>query len=85
MDKPELRLKPMPDGFGLIYGELVAGDTHYRVDIMPPESEWDGDFKLDGFPPHPTDWVVYVDGEEITRVRKRGDLAEATIRALTTS
>ena len=46
MDKPELRLKPMPDGFGFIYGELVAGDTHYRVDIIPPESEWDGDFKL---------------------------------------
>ena len=31
MTKPELRLKPRPDGFGFIYGELPVGVDHYRV------------------------------------------------------
>ena len=35
--KPRLELKPEPDGFGYLYGQLFASDGNvYRVDIMTP-------------------------------------------------
>lgn len=85
MDKPVLKLKPMPDGLGFLYGELVCGETVYRVDIMPPEKEWRGDVRMKVHGPHPTDWVVYLDGEEIARVRARDELEVAISNALTSS
>ena len=70
-----LELKGVPDGFGFIYGRYVddAGDS-WRVDVLPPLPLWRGQIKLESTPPHPTDWIVYVDGEEIARVRRRDDL-----------
>jgi hypothetical protein len=83
-DAPRLVLKPEPDGFGFLYGELVAGDGEaYRVDIMPPATEWRGDMKPSDRLPHPTDWVVHLDGEEIARVRRREDIDGAVQRRIT--
>ena len=77
--KMRLELKPEPDGFGYLYGQVFAPDgAVYRVDIMPPDGAWRGDIRLTGQgAPHATDWVVYMNGEEIARVRKREDLAAA--------
>lgn len=74
-----LHLKPEPDGFGFLYGTLVddAGQSH-RVDIMPPLPFWHGDMKLTGEgAPHPTDWVAFIDGEEVARVREKVELVGA--------
>jgi hypothetical protein len=64
----DVRLKPMPDGFGFIYGDGVdACGQSRRVNIMPPVPYWRGDIKLDKNGPHATEWVLYVDGDEIAR------------------
>lgn len=85
MNKPKLTLKPMPDGLGFLYGELVCGDDVYRVDIMPPEAEWCGDVRMKDHGPHPIDWVIYLNGKEIARVRARNDLETAISKALARS
>jgi hypothetical protein len=81
----EIRLKPMPDGFGFIYGEAVdaRGETR-RINIMPPLTHWRGDIKLDKSGPHPTQWVLYVDGDEIGRATSRGEIHTALERFLET-
>lgn len=59
------RLNPEPDGFGFLYGNVdLGGDNIGRVDIMPPVRAWRGSTKLSELP-HPTDWVVHIDGEVI--------------------
>lgn len=64
-----LALKPEPDCFGYIYGRLVDDDGDvYRLYVLPPASEWRGDMKSGDDHPHPTDWIVYLDGYEIARV-----------------
>lgn len=81
--EPRLELKPDPDGFGFIYGHLFSPDGEvYRVDIMPPAGEWSGDMKPTGDLPHPTDWVIHLDGDEIARVRSREDVDDAIARWL---
>ncbi len=83
-DTPRLVLNSEPDGFGFIYGQLVAADGEsYRVDIMPPADQWRGDMKPSDGLPHPTDWIVHLDGEEIARVRRREDIADAAAQRLT--
>ena len=32
--------------------------------------------------PHPADWIVYLDGEEIARVTRREDIAATVVRQL---
>ena len=82
-DKTRLTLKDEPDGFGFIYGQYVDADGDvYRVDIMPPATEWRGDMKPSGHLPHPTDWVIHIDGEEIARVRRREDITSAVVKCL---
>lgn len=77
-EKPQLSLKPEPDGFGFIYGTLITEEGEvYRVDIMPPANEWSGSMKPSGGLPHPTDWVIHLDGDEIARVRRRDDIVQA--------
>jgi hypothetical protein len=83
MTNHHLKLRPEPDGYGYIYGELEAGGQSYRVNIMPPESEWRDDFKLPGDgAPHPTDYKIFIDGEEIARVRRREDIPAIITRRL---
>lgn len=82
-DKTRLTLKDEPDGFGFIYGQYVDADGDaYRVDIMPPATDWRGDMRPSKELPHPTDWVVHLDGEEMARVRRRDDIAAAVARRL---
>lgn len=83
--KPKLTLKPHPDGFGFIYGEVVVGDGARRVNIMPPRTAWRGDFALPGYGPHATDWVIYLDDEEIGRVRTREELEDAVLNVIAQS
>ena len=82
-DHRHLELKSELDGFGIIYGQVLAADGEvYCVDIMPPIADWRGDHKLDGYPPHAIDWVVYLDGVEIARVAERDDLQTAVTTKL---
>lgn len=76
--KLRLELKPMPDGFGYLYGQVFTPDGNaIRVDILPPVAEWRGDIKPGPDTPHPTDWIVYANGDEIARVTRREDLQSA--------
>ena len=74
----QIKLKPMPDGFGFLYGEAVdaRGETR-RINIMPPLTHWRGDIKLDKSGPHPSEWVLYVDGDEVGRAASRGEIHTA--------
>ena len=79
----EINLKAMPDGFGFIYGEGVdARGESRRINIMPPLSHWRGDIKMDTNGPNTTDWVLYVDGDEVARALSRGELETELIRFL---
>lgn len=61
-----LTLNERPDGSGFFYGDFHdENDTPARVDVMPPRPLWSGDFNAEAA--HPTDWVVYLDGEEVQR------------------
>ena len=68
-----LELKPDPDGFDYRYGEAVTTDGKvYRVNILPPLTHWRGDIKpgeIDA-----TQWIVYIDGDEVARVARREDI-----------
>ena len=81
----DLQLKTQPDGFGFLYGQVHRGDETFRIDVLPPVSAWRGQIKLDDRPPHATDWIVYVDGEEFARVRRREDLVGALNERLLTN
>ncbi len=73
-----LTLKPEPDGLGYIYGTLIDDDGEvYRVNVLPPAPQWRGDLKPGDGLPHPTDWIVYLDGDEIARVSRREDIDTA--------
>jgi hypothetical protein len=79
----QLDLNPRPDGMGWIYGMLYDDNGNsYRVNIMPPQGEWNGHFPPGPeYTPHATDWVVYIDGEEIARVAKRDDITAPALLA----
>jgi len=78
----QLDLNPAPDGYGFIYGTYVDGDDFYRINIMPPAHQWAGDIKLDGYEPHDTDYVLYVDGEEVGRVRQIDQLTADVVQPM---
>lgn len=83
--KPRLELKPEQDGMGYYYGTLDVGEDHvYRVDVLPPSSEPRPHFVIANERMHPTDWIIYLDGEEIARVRKLEDVEGAVVRTLAT-
>lgn len=72
------QLKPEPDAYGFLYGEVVSerGES-LRVDVMPPKPEWRGQIELDGFAPHATEWVAYLEGTDVARSKDQQALAEA--------
>jgi hypothetical protein len=83
MTAQRLRLSSEPDGSGYFYGSYDAGGDHvYRVDVLPPLSEPRPFFVMANDHAHATDWIVYVDGEEIARVRHRDDIATAVAARL---
>lgn len=80
-----LTLSQQQDGFGFYYGTaLSSAGTSWNVNVMPPQPQWRGDFVLEGYEPHPTDWVVYIGDEEVARVRKRSDLSHQLTQKLIT-
>jgi hypothetical protein len=72
---PMVRLSREPDGYGFIYVKVwdEQGAIH-EVNILPPKSEWRGQTMLKGFEPHSSDWILYLDGEEVARVRDGAEL-----------
>lgn len=78
-----IELKPMPDGFGFQYGIARQGGRILNINVMPPQAQWAGDFKLEGYEPHPSDWVLYVEGEEVARVQSRAEVDAEFLRVLT--
>lgn len=70
-----LRLKHSTDGFGFRYGTIdFGGEAQARVDLMPPEGLWTGTMRLPDLRlPDPRWWVVFIDGEEISRVATEAD------------
>ena len=77
-----LQLSREPDEFGFYYGMASLGDAFCRVNVMPPVAFWTGAQKLNGYEPDPECWVVYTDGEEIARVKRREELAAAMLPRL---
>lgn len=76
--EPRLELKPEPNGFGFLFGQMFTADGGvYRIDLMPPASEWSDDMKPSEDLPHPTDWVINLLGREFARVRRRDDIVQA--------
>lgn len=70
----QLHLNERPDGTGFFYGTFRdETDSSHRVDVMPPRDIWSGDFNAEAA--HPTDWVVYLDGEEVQRASSIGALS----------
>jgi hypothetical protein len=67
-----LKLSERCDGFGYFYGHVIKDDVTYRVDVLPPASEWEGDIKPKEI--HATDWIIYCNGEEIARATRREDI-----------
>jgi hypothetical protein len=81
-DQVRLDFNPYPDAYGFIYGQVHRGDAHYNVNIMPPKYDWKGQFKLEGYEPHDSDWILYVDGEEVGRVKERAGVEREFTRVL---
>jgi hypothetical protein len=80
----QLRLNSEQDGMGYFYGQYKTDDGNViRVDILPPKSEPKPFFVM-ALPPeqHTTDWIVYANGEEIARVKRREDLDTLDIQPL---
>jgi len=75
-DAFEWKLSRRQDGYGFYYGEARRGDKKVRLDVMPPEPLWDGDMRMDAYPPDPKAWIVCMDGNEVARVESERDLSE---------
>lgn len=70
----KLVMNERPDGSGFFYGNFHdEGGTTYRVDVMPPKDIWSGDFGNEAA--HDTQWVVYLNGEEVQRAESIDGLA----------
>lgn len=71
------------DGFGFFYGTALSptGET-WSLNVMPPAPHWKGDFKLDGYEPHPTDWVIYVGDKEVARTSHARDIQHVLVNKL---
>lgn len=53
-----------------------------RINIMPPIASWRGDVKPDEHGPHPTHWVLYVNGDEVACAVSHGEIMAALERFL---
>lgn len=78
-----VRLSQEPDGYGFIYGKAwdEQGAIH-DVNILPPIGEWRGQSRLQGFEPDASDWIPYLDGEEIARVNRGLELEHLVLAHL---
>lgn len=79
-DQVRLDLKAEPDGFGFYYGTAEMPDGEIlHVNVLPPKDQWRGQIYMKNLQPHETDWVLFVDGEEVARARRREDLVPALV------
>ncbi len=78
-----VRLNPEPDGYGFVYGKVwdAQGEIH-DVNILPTVPLWRGQTMLKGFEPDASDWVLYLDGEEIARVSSGAELERLVVAHL---
>ena len=81
-DTVKLDLNPVPDAWGFIYGQAHRDTEYHNVNVMPPKRHWQGQFKLEGYEPHDSDWILYVDGEEVARVKERDSVELEFTRVL---
>jgi hypothetical protein len=77
-----VNLKAAPDGYGFIYGQAWRGDRTFNINVMPPQAYWRGQRILDGYEPHASDWVFYIDGNEVGRLSGEPDLEAEFIKLL---
>ena len=83
-DKLTVNLSHDQDGYGFYYGHVKRGDDLVcNVNLLPPAPQWSGDIKMEGYEPHPTEWIVFADGEELARISERGDIDDVLTRLLT--
>lgn len=80
----KLALKPQQDGLGYYYGEYETNDgKKLRIDLQPPQTHPNPYFvnrPAEEF--DPVDWIVYVGGVEVARVRERDDVYQLDILKL---
>ena len=71
-----LKLSERPDGYGFLYGQYKddQGVSH-NVNVIPPERLWDGDFPLEGYEPHASEWIILVNGQEVARASEKTAVA----------
>ena len=81
-DQIRLHLNLVPDAYGFIYGEAHRDTVYHNINVMPPKRHWQGQFKLEGYEPHDSDWILYVDGAEVARVKERRGIEAEFIRVL---
>ena len=77
-----VKLQPEPDAYGFIYGHAWRGERMVSLNVMPPESEWRGQYELEDHKPHEAEWVFYIEGREVARVRGQPDLESEFTRLL---
>lgn len=71
------------DAYGFLYGDIIRGtDVHHAINVLPPRQYWQGRMTLEGYEPHDTDWVLFLDGKEVARVREPICIEVAFTRAL---
>ncbi|MGF1620413.1 MAG: hypothetical protein ACFCUR_07355 [Rhodomicrobiaceae bacterium] len=75
-------LKTEPDGYGFIYGQAWRGDCTFAINVVPPQAHWRGQWMLNGYEPHASDWVFYVDGNDVGRLTGEPDLEAEFIKLL---
>ena len=83
----KLILKPEQDGMGYFYGTYAGDDgSAVRVDVLPPHSHPRPVFVMNTpAEQHPTQWIVYANGQEIARVERREDLDTLDVTRLLTA
>jgi hypothetical protein len=80
-----LTMKPEQDGMGYFYGEYIGVDgTRVRVDVLPPRSHPKPYFVMTTDQMHETDWIIYANGDEVARARRRDEIERRLVAALTT-
>ena len=82
-DNIEVYLNAEADAYGFLNGDAIVGaESHHSVNVMPPRKYWTGQMELEGYEPHDADWVLFLDGEEVGRVREPDSIETVLARTL---
>ena len=77
-----VKLQPQPDAYGFIYGHAWRGERMVSLNVMPPESHWRGQYKLEDHKPSKAEWVFFIEGREVARISGQPDLESEFKRLL---